>query len=246
MTEGALIWDFDGTLAFRQGMWSGTILDILRWAFPGLEVTRDEVRPFIRDGFPWHRPEEVHPETADADLWWKNVQHILEKPFLAFGAEPGRASELAGLVRTEYCRPGSWSLYDDTEETLERLSAYGWKHYVLSNHVPELPEIAGSLGLDRLLEGVFSSALTGIEKPNREAFLSLLRMLPDSCAVVMIGDSMEADVLGARNLGIPAILVRKPARPGVLHSEDLAGTVPLIDGIPLTRIADIIGDRSGL
>ncbi len=33
----------------------------------------------------------------------------------------------------------SWELFDDTLPALDQLSADGWSHVVLSNHVPELP-----------------------------------------------------------------------------------------------------------
>lgn len=36
-----LLWDFDGTLARRQGGWTGTLLGLLRQHVPDLQVTAD-------------------------------------------------------------------------------------------------------------------------------------------------------------------------------------------------------------
>jgi hypothetical protein len=35
------IWDFDGTLAYRDGMWSATLAAIVRREFPGSNATAD-------------------------------------------------------------------------------------------------------------------------------------------------------------------------------------------------------------
>jgi KaiC/GvpD/RAD55 family RecA-like ATPase len=55
-------------------------------------------------------------------------------------------------------------------QALQRLAAVGWRHIVLSNHVPELASIVAGVGLGYLVETVLSSARTGYEKPHPEAF----------------------------------------------------------------------------
>ena len=147
MTPGAILWDFDGTLACREGMWSGALLGILQSEEPHLKISRDDIRPFIRSGFPWHSPDVYHPETADPDVWWENVNPLFESALLGLGIHPDRAPVLAAMVRREYCDPGEWSLFDDTLPTLELLSGTGWMHLVLSNHVRNchtLPDTSGS------------------------------------------------------------------------------------------------------
>jgi putative hydrolase of the HAD superfamily len=42
-----LLWDFDGTLAYRHGMWSGTLVEILRQAMPACRATVDDIRPHL-------------------------------------------------------------------------------------------------------------------------------------------------------------------------------------------------------
>ena len=64
-----------------------------------------------------------------------------------------RATELAELARTRYVDPAvGWQLFDDTVPALDRLGEAGWRHAVLSNHVPELEQIVAGLGLDRHLD----------------------------------------------------------------------------------------------
>jgi putative hydrolase of the HAD superfamily len=101
-----------------------------------------------------------------------------------------------------------WRLFDDTREALARVRAAGRQNVVVSNHVPELGRLVTSLGLDTLLDDVFSSATTGYEKPHPEAFISALRGRGRIEDAWMIGDNPHADVAGAEALGIPAVLIR--------------------------------------
>lgn len=126
------------------------------------------------------------------------------------GTDPGLAKELSLQVREEFVDPGQWRAYDDVFPALDGLSALGWTHLVLSNHVPGLPEIVGGLGLDGRISHIFNSAETGHEKPHPEAYRNVLRTLKSPGAMWMIGDNMGADVTGAEATGIPAVLVRRP------------------------------------
>ncbi|MGN6220568.1 MAG: hypothetical protein ACTHNQ_13785 [Microbacterium sp.] len=49
-----VFWDFDGTLARREDLWSGALLDAWRRIDIGAAGTVDQLRPYLRDGFPWH------------------------------------------------------------------------------------------------------------------------------------------------------------------------------------------------
>jgi hypothetical protein len=64
-----LIWDFDGTLGFRIGQWSGAMVQVLR-RFAGLEVDLETLRPFLQKGFPWHNPHRQNPPMRAAEAWW--------------------------------------------------------------------------------------------------------------------------------------------------------------------------------
>jgi putative hydrolase of the HAD superfamily len=116
---------------------------------------------------------------------------------------------LAGQFRHRYTDLTRWRLFPDTLPTLNTLSANGWRHIVLSNHVPELPEILRHLGVIDQVVAVFNSAQTGYEKPHPQAFRYVLDFIGDAETVWMIGDNYVADVLGAEAVGIPGILVRK-------------------------------------
>jgi putative hydrolase of the HAD superfamily len=204
-----LLWDFDGTLAYRRGgMWSAAMLEACSRYAPGLRLTADQLQPHLQTGFPWHSPGHPHPDLGSADAWWANLEPLLEHAYCRAGVEASLARRLAQRVRRFYSDPRRWSLYDDVTPALEALSDRGWTHAILSNHVPELRSIVAHLGLDAHMEHVINSAETGYEKPHPLAFRSALDAVGRGPCAVMIGDSMAADVDGAWAAGLPAILVR--------------------------------------
>jgi len=205
-----LIWDFDETLGYRRdGKFSAVLQEVIRRAREGLDVPIEEIRPFLQSCYPWHTPERPHRHIRSADQWWEMLYPAFERVFAHFGFAGQEARAMAREARAVYTDPARWALYDDTLPALALLSARGWRHVVLSNHVPELRAIVRHLGLAPHLAGLFNSAETGYEKPHPRAFEIVLQRFPGARRVWMIGDSLAADVEGARRVGIPAILVRK-------------------------------------
>jgi FMN phosphatase YigB (HAD superfamily) len=220
-----LIWDFDGTLAHRRGEtgWSILLAEALETEEPGHGHSADTFRPHLRDGFPWHTPEVAHPELCEPEAWWASVQPVIARAYEAAGYAPSRALELAAAARRLYVDPEvGWALFDDTLPALERLSRAGWTHAILSNHVPELRQIVGALGLDDVVELVSCSAETGYEKPHAQAYASVLDRLRPAEAW-MVGDNVVADVLGAEAVGLPAVLVRRPDPRATRYADSLRG-----------------------
>jgi putative hydrolase of the HAD superfamily len=215
-SDRVVLWDFDGTLAHREGMWSACLIDALDDVLPGHGLDRDAVRPHLRDGFPWHRPEVAHPELADAEAWWAHVGQLIARVYTAVGLDDERATQVARQVRAVYAdHRRSWVVFDDTVPALTTLRDAGWRHAILSNHVPELSALVDGLGLAPFFDAVVNSAVTGYEKPHPEAFMHARRAAGNPAELWMVGDNPIADVAGANAAGIPAILVRRDGAPGL-------------------------------
>jgi putative hydrolase of the HAD superfamily len=54
------LWDFDGTLAYRDGMWSGTLFSVLEKN--KIDISLENLKPHLAAGFTWHCPELLHKE----------------------------------------------------------------------------------------------------------------------------------------------------------------------------------------
>ncbi|MBN1436108.1 MAG: HAD-IA family hydrolase [Sedimentisphaerales bacterium] len=233
MKHKHILWDFDGTLAYRDGMWTGTLIEILRTAEPDISVTRDQLRPHLRKGFPWHKPQVPHTHIRDAAQWWQALLPAVEQTLVVFGLSAARAAELAAQVPAQFCNPENWQLFEDTISTLTALSETGWSHSILSNHVPELPDIVNALGISNFFTHIHTSAVMGFEKPHENAFRIALQPIPDNSVVWMVGDNPIADIRGAQQLGIPAVLVRQ-TDPTVQHQcPSLIELVEIIESDPV-------------
>lgn len=205
-----LIWDFDGTLGYREGgAWTASLLETLDLALPGHTITLEQLRLYTHTGFPWHQPEYPHLHLASAEAWWEALHPVLASVYRRVGLDGCLAQALARQFRAVYLNLDRWRLFDDVLSTLDALSAVGWTHAILSNHVPELGDIVQHLGLNSRIAYVFNSAETGYEKPHPRAYQIVLATLPDVETAWMIGDNVVADVQGAEAAGFPAILVRR-------------------------------------
>ncbi len=113
--------------------------------------------------------------------------------------------------------PNSRVLFDDTHTTLAALKQRGYILGVVTNrHYGGLPfyEDLQTMGLLDYFEygHMAISADLGIRKPNPDIFMYALKGLnvqPEEAA--MVGDSLKADILGARMLNILAIWKPKAA-----------------------------------
>jgi putative hydrolase of the HAD superfamily len=223
-----LLWDFDGTLAVRAGGWTGALLVVIARHAPDLPVTPEQMRPFLSAGFPWHAPENTHPGLSP-DEWWEELLPLFIRAFRGVGAEARIARELAGYVRPTYLDLSAWQVYPDTLPALDALTRLGWTHILFTNHVPELDILLHALDLEGRFAVIFNSAVTGIEKPNQKAFRAVREWTGFSAPAWMIGDSYTADILGAGEAGLPAILVRKPNPAAQHYCETLAEIEKLVN-----------------
>jgi putative hydrolase of the HAD superfamily len=223
----AVIWDFDETLARRTGRWRDMLVDLMDAESPGHGLTAADLEPGLSRGWPWHDWQKPHPELSDPDRWWDHLGGLLGGALEGAGVGNPLAARVLVGVRTEYTRLDRWVVFPDAIPALERLRELGWRHVILSNHCPELPDLVRGLGLWDYFDAVLTSAATGFEKPHPEAYALALHALGRPETVWMVGDNPEVDYHGARRCGIPGVLVRQPA-PGCDHAPDLTTAAEMI------------------
>ena len=106
--------------------------------------------------------------------------------------------------------------YDDAAPALRALRAAGLRIVVVSNWDRSLHEALAATGLADLVDGAISSAEAGAAKPDRAIFERALAVAGVRARDALhVGDSVEADVEGARAAGIGAVWLRRPGVPRV-------------------------------
>jgi len=124
--------------------------------------------------------------------------------------------------------PATWHVFPDVREVLPQLKARGMVLGVVSNWAWQLPELLDALDLGRHLDFVAASARIGYDKPHPGIFqwaLDKAGVPPES--VIHVGDHLDADVAGARGVGIEPVLLDRRGR----HQ-------PSPDDVPVLRTLD--------
>jgi putative hydrolase of the HAD superfamily len=121
----------------------------------------------------------------------------------------------------EATRRNRQRLLPGARELMEQLSS-DYSLALLTNGAPDLQreKIAAS-GLESFFKAIAVSGEHGIGKPKPEIFYRLIGQLGVSAGeAVMVGNSLERDIAGARNAGIRSIWIRVPG------SEEQAEVTP--------------------
>ncbi|MEJ7780898.1 MAG: YjjG family noncanonical pyrimidine nucleotidase [Daejeonella sp.] len=150
-----------------------------------------------------------HQLWADYHIGKITKQALRETRFSRTFAELGVSPELIpGEFENDYvviC-PKKTNLFPYAHETLSYLQNKYALH-IVSNGFKESTEMKiGNTGLERYFSTVFISEIIGFNKPDKAIFEHILSHtraeIPES---LMIGDSVEADIRGAQNIGMKAI-----------------------------------------
>jgi putative hydrolase of the HAD superfamily len=146
-------------------------------------------------------------------------------------------------LEAEFARRSAWYVYPDVVPAIEALRGAGIRLGVISNFVWGGPELIHDLELARHFETLVISSRIGFQKPHPGIFEHALQQVgvtPDRA--VHVGDSYKADVMGARRVGIDAVLIdRYSEDPARIREErgdpDLAVVRDLFELLDLLGIA---------
>ena len=205
---GTLWWDFDGTLVHRPAMWAEAGHRVLARHRPDLASSAEQFHHPLSIGLPWLRPDLGHPDLATTDEWWQAVYRHYADVYTAMGWSISDTHTALPDIRQHILDAAGYTVFDDVVPVLTVLQEQGWRHLVVSNHVPELPALIEGLGLASFFDAVISSGVVGYEKPHRRMFEAAREHTACDRSIWMIGDNPSADCVAATAFGVNAILVR--------------------------------------
>jgi HAD superfamily hydrolase (TIGR01549 family) len=171
-----------------------------------------------------------HPELLhDDSIWHRFTQEI----FTGMGGPAEIAAECATEIERGWEVSENFELYEDALAALEEVRRAGLRIGLVSNGIRDLTEFVSHHQLD--VDAIVDSRSHGRVKPHPtifEAVLELLGVRPPEA--VMVGDSLEEDIEGARALGMRAILIdREDRHPEV--EDRLADLLALPAALGLAR-----------
>jgi len=210
-----VFFDLGSTLIYAKDPWpdffrlgDAALVRVLRHAGIPLEAETfyKEYGTFLDQYYAHQAPENTTERTAFSVL----REILVEKGCLNV-PDPILRSALDALYAVTN---RNWYIEEDAIPTLTGLRDTGYRLGLISNtsddsHVQLLVD---ENGLRPYFEFVITSAGFGIRKPDRRIFQAALdhfRIQAD--AAVMVGDTLEADVLGANGMGMHSIWITRRA-----------------------------------
>ena len=200
-------WDFDGTLAYCNHVWSGSVFRALNETVADHTVTFQAIRRCNVSGFTWHTPDEDFTELV-GEKWWEFMNAHFFRSFVSLGIDEKQAKIASEKVREIIMLPSNYNLFDDTVAALQKAKEKGHTNIILSNNYPELEVITDALGITKYFDRLIISGLVGYDKPRKEIFDIAKSFYPDE-DFVMIGDNPVADIIGGKAAGMTTVLVHK-------------------------------------
>lgn len=113
-------------------------------------------------------------------------------------------------------------LFEGAIELLEALKNR-FRLHIISNGFDKVQQFKiENSGIESFFEFVFTAEKVGFKKPHPEIFIQSLKTVNTTAeASIMIGDSFEADILGALNQGMQAIHFNS-------HNEEIHDKCPIV------------------
>ena len=144
-----------------------------------------------------------HPELDhDEEVWVAFTERIIR----GMGGDADSAYECAVAMTEAWEHAEHFELYDDALPVLEELRRHDLKLGLVSNTGRDLGAFVTHHRLD--VDAAVSSGAHGKTKPHESIFRAVLeRLAVEPRRAVMVGDSLEDDVEGARALGMRALLL---------------------------------------
>ncbi len=160
-----------------------------------------------------------HYETVNTKLWEAYRNQEIRKPELIRKRfeETLRHFEITGVDPLDmnecYLRlmPLQKQLYPDVIETLDYLKQRRYQMHIITNGFTEVQHRKiESSGLRQYFDRIFTSEEIQVPKPDKRIFQHALKCCNSKKSKsIMIGDSWDSDILGARRIGISQVFVLK-------------------------------------
>jgi len=212
-----VLFDLGNTLLYFNGDWTPILLEMDRALLAVLWERRYDLKEtdFIADySLRWLE----YDRRRIADHSESSAASVLRDSLRQFGYLDPPAEDIRAALAASYAvSQAHWFLEADAQLMLEILQKEGYRLGLVSNasDAEDVYTLVDRSQLTPYFEQIVISAIQGIRKPDPRIFKPVFdhfQVAPDRMA--MVGDTLSADILGARNVGIHSIwITRRADRP---------------------------------
>ena len=214
MTIKAVIFDLGNTLLYFNGDWSNVFARADQRMFEsltkdGLLLEKSAFSSAFRQRLAaYHHQREI-------DFKEHSTSWILADTLAAFGYTDVDEDILKDALAAMYAASQEfWIPEEDLLPMMEALKTRGYRTGLLSNagDDQDVQKLVDKGQIRPYLEYVLTSAAGGIRKPDNRIFelaIGMFGLGPNE--VAMVGDTLDADILGANQIGIFSIWITRRA-----------------------------------
>lgn len=203
-----IFFDLDGTLRYSTPRWNDVqAATAVLLGAPDSPENRARAERWSFEYFSYQSDRDAREFAGD----WEGFWNAFNRRYLqVFGCPEEMAACLAPelrqimqeVYRSEDCVP------EDVYATLAALREAGYCMGILTNRMGAVGKYLVEKGLEPYLDFYFTSGEIGYPKPHPAMFRHALAVTRSAPAqVVCVGDNWFADIVGAMNLGIQAVLI---------------------------------------
>ena len=212
-----IIFDLGNTLIEFNGDWTAIALEgaeaMSSWYLKKKHIKLDTVSLIETFAAERAASDKAAEQTQTEILAQQALRAALEKI-----EAPKAALSLIEAAVKIYFEPeeAAYTAFPDAVDTLKHLKAQGYRLGLYSNATddPLIQRLVNRNSLRPWLSPTFSSAGCGWRKPKREAFEMIARRWGlSSQEIVVVGDKLAADIVGAQNAGMHSILAAMQESP---------------------------------
>jgi len=236
----AVLLDLGDTLVRAHPSWAGVYQQGLReW---GIEVDSDDLERALHAATQSGAWSFEGPFEASEEASFERVKEFDSAALASLGYDD-LDDAVFRSIESAFARASAWHVFPDVVPAVEALSAAGLRLAVVSNWLWGGTELIHTLELARLFDALIISAHVGYQKPHQRIFEHALEVLgAEPGTAIHVGDNYQADVVGARRVGIrPVLIDRRSADPARARSELGEPELPVVRD--LFELLDLLGIR---
>jgi len=218
----AIIFDLGSTLIYFDADWSEVMYRASQVLYRQLDQAGLELdqKLFLRE---YHQAVEAYYQERESEFVEHTTYFILRNLLAEWGYPEVPDRILRQALKAMYAVSQShWIPELDAVPTLAALKAMGYRLGLISNAADDadVQTLVDKAKVRTFFDKILTSAEEGIRKPNPRIFQKLLDFwnLPAE-RVAMVGDTLGADILGAKNAGIFSIWITRRAGTPANHAH---------------------------
>lgn len=235
-----VLFDLGATLIWFNGDWETSVREgiqsmqqtLMRLGYPLADSFAGQYRETAREYYRWR----------DDNLTETPAPEVFRRILAEFGYDAIPPEHVdAALTALYRATQSHWQAEEDALPTLEELRRLGYHIGLISNagYDEDVQVLIDQAGFRPYLEFVLTSAAAGIRKPHPDIFEAALNYFGvPARQAVMVGDFLQADILGANRLGMGSVWITRRV--------DLGSSQPWLERIQPNRTISTLGELPAL